>query len=328
MKAKSPEDPGMIAAIDRPRAISRTAGAAHCLAVLHRSCIPFAIFVLLLSPAIPARSQQSVPGADFVVGKPVIDMYRNPAAESDVVSQAIYGTDVLSLKKQANWYDIRTADGYTGWVQASDLLALVAGPYAANGKAVRIAELSANIYRDSDVTLHAPLLRLPWEARLETLPETASSSSRWIQVRLVDGRTGWVQRGDVRADFAPLDIEETLLLARRFLGITYTWGGVSSFGFDCSGFTQMLVRQRGIEMPRDANLQAAWSSVVPVKREDLQPGDLLFFGSSAAKITHTGMYIGDGEFIHDTTHGHPGVQISRLDDAPWTQLLVAARRIK
>ena len=327
MKAKSPEEPDMIATVHL-LAISRTACTAHSRAVLHRSCVRFAILVLSLLPMIPASAQQSVPGADFVVSKPVIDMYRNPTIESDVVSQAIYGTDVLSLKKQGDWYDIRTADGYTGWVQAADLLALDAGPYAADGKALRVTELSANIYRDPDVTLHAPLLRLPWEARLEVLPESASSSSRWIQVRLADGRLGWVQRGDVSADFAPLKVTETLLLARRFLGITYTWGGVSSFGFDCSGFTQMLMRQRGIEMPRDASLQAAWSSVIPVMREDLQPGDLLFFGSSAAKITHTGMYIGGGKFIHDTTHDHPGVQISGLDDPPWTQLLVAARRVK
>ena len=90
----------------------------------------------------------------------------------------------------------------------------------------------------------------------------------------------------------------------------------------------MLVRQRGIIMPRDADIQAAWSGVIPIDRKNLQPGDLLFFGGSASKITHTGMYLGNGEFIHDTTHGHPGVQISRLDDAPWTTLLVAARRVK
>ena len=90
----------------------------------------------------------------------------------------------------------------------------------------------------------------------------------------------------------------------------------------------MLVRQRGILMPRDADVQAVWSGVVPVERKDLHPGDLLFFGDSLAKITHTGMYIGGGEFIHDTTHEHPGVQISRLDDMPWTKLLVASRRVK
>jgi cell wall-associated NlpC family hydrolase len=90
----------------------------------------------------------------------------------------------------------------------------------------------------------------------------------------------------------------------------------------------MLERQRGFEMPRDADVQASWSGVIAVERKNLQPGDLLFFGSSPSKITHTGVYLGNGEFIHDTTRGHPGVQISRLDDMPWTQLLVAIRRVK
>jgi len=144
----------------------------------------------------------------------------------------------------------------------------------------------------------------------------------------VDGQTAWGQRGDVSAETAPLTIDAMLQLARKFLGVTYTWGGVSSLGYDCSGFTQMLERQRGIVMPRDADVQAAWSGLTTVERKDLRPGDLLYFGGSIAKITHTGMYLGNGEFIHDTTHDHPGVQISRLDDAPWTTLLVAARRVK
>lgn len=288
----------------------------------------FIFITLLLLPACSAAAQKSVPGADFVVTRPIINMYRSATAESDVVSQAIYGTDVLSFQKQPGWYDIHTADGYAGWVQASDVKALDAGAYAPDGKAVRVVELSANVYREPDVTRHAPMLRVPWETRLETVSGPTAGARRWIQVRLVDGNSAWVQRGDVSADFAPLSIADLLSLARRFLGITYTWGGVSSFGFDCSGFTQMLERQRGIEMPRDADLQAAWGGVIPVKREDLQPGDLLYFGGSPARITHTGMYIGNGEFIHDTTHDHPGVQISRLDDMPWTKLLVAARRIK
>jgi len=90
----------------------------------------------------------------------------------------------------------------------------------------------------------------------------------------------------------------------------------------------MILRERGFNMPRDADQQAAWSGVVPVERNDLQPGDLLFFGSSLKNISHTGMYIGDGQFIHDSTNGHPVVQISRLDDQPWTKLLVACRRAK
>jgi SH3-like domain-containing protein len=275
-----------------------------------------------------ARAQTPVPHADLVVAKPVINMYSKATADSDVVSQALYGTDVLSPEKQGDWYDIRTADGYKGWVQAADVKILNGSEYAPEGHSVRVVGKEINIYREPDVTRHAPLLQLPWESRLEPAADNAKNSERWLAVRLVDGQTAWVQRGDVSSEFKPLSIADALQLARKFLGTTYTWGGVSSLGFDCSGFTQMIERQRGIIMPRDADLQAAWSGVVPVDRKDLQPGDLLFFGSSADKITHTGMYIGNGEFIHDTTHDHPGVQIGRLDDMPWTRLLVAARRVK
>jgi cell wall-associated NlpC family hydrolase len=295
------------------------------LAILLQSGL-LALWILL--PLANAAAQKPVPRADMVVAKPVIDMFAKPSADSDVTSQAIYGAGVLSLEKQGDWTHIRTADDYTGWVRTSELRPLATGPYPAEGRLVKVAALGINVYREPDVTKHAPLLRLPWEALLESVPNAPGNTERWLQVRLVDGQTGWVQHGDVTSNSAPLSIGETLQLARRFMGITYTWGGVSSFGFDCSGFTQMLVRQRGIEMPRDADVQAAWSGVAPVDRKDLMPGDLLFFGSSPAKITHTGMYIGGGEFIHDTTHGQPGVQISRLDDEPWTHLFVAARRVK
>jgi hypothetical protein len=274
-----------------------------------------------------AVGQQSVPNPDYIVSRPVINMYSTASSESEVVSQALYGAGVLSLEKKSGWIRIRTGDDYTGWVAATDITPLQGG-YAPEVKAVRVAELSANLYREPSVIKHAPILNLPWEARLELIPGTVDKEGRWLQVKLVNGQIAYIEQGNVSADSAPLTIDQTIRLARRFLGITYTWGGVSSYGFDCSGFTQMLIRQRGIIMPRDADKQASWSGVVPVERKDLQPGDLLFFGASLTKITHTGMYIGNGEFIHDTTNTHPGVQISKLDDIPWTHLLVAARRVK
>jgi cell wall-associated NlpC family hydrolase len=117
-----------------------------------------------------------------------------------------------------------------------------------------------------------------------------------------------------------------VVLGKRFLGLPYTWGGRSSFGYDCSGFVQMLMRQRGYYIPRDADVQAAWSGFAPVKRAELRAGDVLFFGSEG-KITHTGMYIGKGQFIHATTHDHPVIQISPLNRY-WIKLLVAQRRVK
>lgn len=298
----------------------------HYKPKLKNACL--VLLALFLGWAELSPAQQSVANADFVVSQPVINMYKSATADSEVVSQVLYGTGVTSLEKQGSWIRIRTADNYTGWVAADDVKAQASTHYGPDVNSIRVTAVSANVYREPDVTQHAPILHLPWEAILETVPDAAQHDARWLKVRLVNGETGWVQHGDAGQKPAPLSIDETLQLAHRFLGITYTWGGVSSLGFDCSGFTQMLVRQRGIEMPRDADLQADWSGVTAVDRNDLQPGDLLFFGSNAARITHTGMYLGQGQFIHDTTHDHPGVQISRLDDMPWTKLLVAARRVK
>lgn len=255
-------------------------------------------------------------------------MYSKASLNADVVSQAIYGMKVVRLKSTSGWLDIRTPDNYAGWMQAAALRKQKDHVYATGDAVVRVSQLSANVYREGDVTRHAPLFTLPWESRLEVLPGKVGDGDRWLKVRLATGKLAFVQSGDVSSDFAPLTIDQTIAVAQKFLGVTYTWGGSSDFGFDCSGFTQMLMRQRGIIMPRDADLQAAWTGVIRVDRKDLQPGDLLFFGSAPDHITHTGMYIGNGQFIHDTTHAHPGVQISVLDDKPWTTLLVAARRAK
>ena len=162
----------------------------------------------------------------------------------------------------------------------------------------------------------------------DRVKELAKAPGVELHPDLPDLRSAWVQVGDVISDPKLLSIPETIALAKRFLGIPYLWGGRSSFGFDCSGFTQMLLRARGINLPRDADQQAAWTGVIAIERKHLQAGDLLFFGSSPKEITHTGMYIGDGQFIHDSTNDHPVVQISRLDAEPWTKLLVACRRAK
>jgi gamma-D-glutamyl-L-lysine dipeptidyl-peptidase len=291
-------------------------------------CLPGAFSQSSRDSQSPSSTSAHVANADYVVVKPVTNMYSKPSVQSDVVSQAIYGSNVMSLKGKWHWVHVKTDDGYTGWVQSSSLLKRKGQPYAAAGSVIQVAQLSANVYLEPDVTKHAPLLTLPWSARLEALPDKVGDTDRWLKVTLPDNRQAFVQKGDVSSDFTPLTVDQTIALAKKFLGVTYTWGGSSDFGFDCSGFTQMLLRQRGIIMPRDADLQAAWTGVAPIERNDLQPGDLLFFGDRADHITHTGMYIGNGQFIHDTTHEHPGVQISVLNDQPWTRLLVAARRPK
>jgi len=274
--------------------------------------------------AVVALFSAALPNA--VVLQPVANLYSRPSRDADVVSQAIYGANVAVLEETEGWAHIRTADEYTGWTPMASLLK--AGPYAVSSTSAEVQSLFAHIYREASVTRHAPLLTVPFETRLELTAEP-QGETHWYQVRLPDDRAGWVQSGDISLQSRKLGIPEMLEFSRRFLGLPYTWGGTSSFGYDCSGFSQMLARRRGISMPRDAQPQADWSGVAPVeRREDLRPGDLLYFGSSASHITHTGIYMGQGKFINATTHETPMVRIDDLGDPFWTGLLVAMRRIR
>lgn len=265
-------------------------------------------------------------GPSAVVVRPVANMCSAASEEANVVSQAIYGSNVVCLEEKGDWVKVRTPDEYTGWMPAAWLRR---GPaYATGERVAQVESLFANLYREPNVTRHQPVLTVPYETRLEVVAEPEKDQGRWIQLRLVDDRPAWVQRGDIALNAGWMSIEAVIALSKRFLGLPYLWGGTSSFGYDCSGFVQMLCRKRGVIIPRDAAPQARWEGVAPVQRADLKPGDLLYFGGSVEKISHTGMYIGDGQFINATTHERPMVQIDRLDDPHWTKLLVAARRLK
>ena len=262
----------------------------------------------------------------WVVMDPVANLHSSPARDADVVSQAIFGTNVEATETHEDWVRVRTPDSYLGWTTTTSLYWRESGRYATSGRVARVESLFANLYREPDVTRHQPLLTLPYEARLEVIEEPEAEDSRWIRIRLPDSREAWVQRGDVSFDHEPLTIDQSIELARRFNGLPYLWGGISTFGIDCSGFTQLLCRRRGIAIPRDSGPQARWNGAASVSPNELQPGDLLFFGKSAERITHTGMYIGNGEFIHATAYLRPRVQVNRIDDPHWLDLLVACRR--
>ena len=223
------------------------------------------------------------------------------------------------------------ASGHGSSNASSDASSDASSNASPHATVAQVENLAAHVYREPDVTKHAPLHTLPFDVRLQVLEEDPKNE-RWIEVRLPDQHKAWIQRGDV--SLAPSGtprvwtIPELIALSQRFLGRPYTWGGTSSFGYDCSGFTQMLCRRGGVLIPRDADVQAAWSGMTKLERTSLEAGDLLFFGEKASHITHTGFYLGDGRFIHSTVHGTPVIQISRLDDAPWTTLLVVCRRWK
>jgi len=120
--------------------------------------------------------------------------------------------------------------------------------------------------------------------------------------------------------------EEIVELALGYLGTRYVFGGTTPAGFDCSGFMQYVLRQFDVSVNRVSRDQAR--NGVQVSRSDLQPADLVFFAASpgGSRITHVGMYIGDGNFIHASTW-NTGVRLSNIHSDYHRVRFVTARRV-
>ncbi len=108
-------------------------------------------------------------------------------------------------------------------------------------------------------------------------------------------------------------------IAMQYLGVPYVWGGASPSGFDCSGFTMYVYAKIGVSLPHNAAMQYGYGS--PVSRENLQPGDLVFFSG----LSHMGLYIGGNQFVH-APHTGDVVKISSLTGW-YSDSYVGARRL-
>ncbi|WP_423599429.1 C40 family peptidase [Roseateles sp. MS654] len=120
---------------------------------------------------------------------------------------------------------------------------------------------------------------------------------------------------------------DLVLSAMNFLGVPYKRGGNSvNNGFDCSGFTRHIFEMSvGLVLPRRADEQAKMSSLIPIKKEDLKPGDLVFFNTMRATFSHVGIYVGEGKFIHSPRVGG-AVRVEDMREAYWAKRFTGGRR--
>ncbi len=299
-----------------------------------RTLIALAQIALLAAPALAPAWTPPDPAAAVVINA-VENMHRRSTDSSDVVSQAILGTNVKLLKKERNsagedWYEVETPDSYKGWIVDSALRVLGPGvrPYASSGRIFVVETLLANTYREPDVTKHKPVKVAPISAVLEIVGE---KGERWLEIGLPCGTRAWIQRGEGDVREAPWSwprrpVEETVALSKRFIGLPYTWGGTSPLGLDCSGFVQLLYKISGVPILRDADIQFEGSGLAEVPAGEEKAGDLVFFGSRS--IGHVGMMVDGDYFINATTHETPTVRIDRLKDEYWQKIYRGARRPK
>ena len=197
------------------------------------------------------------------------------------------------------------ADGISGWVPARQL---VTDPgfdrTAGQGDTAVVTATKTHLAEDRDGTRpHTPV---SFETRLPVLEKTGSA----VMVAVPGAEPAWLPADAVRVlgrGELPSDRTAAAVIAtgQRFLGLKYLWAGMSSYGFDCSGFTYSIYRHHGILLPRDSGPQLHSSGLPKVDRADLQAGDLVFFsmGRGAARIRHVAVYIGDGKIMHSPATG-------------------------
>lgn len=180
-----------------------------------------------------------------------------------------------------------------------------------------------------------------------TVATVLDKQGAWYELRFPKGTTGWV-RGDLLSAVAekpagsgsatpkstsvaalkPVNMSLAASLidtAKDMLGVRYRWGGTSRGGVDCSGLTTYVFSKHGIKLPRTSIEQSKIGQ--RVSKDELQPGDLLFFitGRRGSRINHVGIYIGDGKFIHSSSYRHQVVTTSLSD---YNSGYAGARRVK
>jgi cell wall-associated NlpC family hydrolase/L,D-peptidoglycan transpeptidase YkuD (ErfK/YbiS/YcfS/YnhG family) len=253
------------------------------------------------------------PSAPRTIDRPALGNPVNMAAWSRVLNttarlgldgkietQALFGEPVRTLAQRGSWTRVAVVDqptpidrvGYPGWVPTKQLTSSASFGGLLDGRVAVVAVPTAMLRGAGRP------LQMSFGTRLPVLGVSAGG----VQVATPGGGVGLLPRSsvDVARSGSPTPVptgEELVATARLFLGVRYLWGGTSAFGFDCSGLVNLIYREHGIVIPRDADAQALAGR--PVARDALEPGDLVFFATDppSPTISHVGMYVGDGKII-------------------------------
>jgi len=280
-----------------------------------------------------------------VVNLSVANLRTKPDHAAEMASQVLLGAQVDILQKVKGDYRIRTPEGYIAWVPTSSIVAMDESElqHWRNAKKVIFTNEYGKSYAQPIPT--AQVSDLVYGDILTLIGE----DDRYYTVSYPDHRKAYLKKDES----LPLSrwltsrtptADNVIASAKTMLGLPYLWGGTSTKGVDCSGFTKTAYFMNGFVIPRDASQQVLAGQAIDILDEEghfdaqkalrnLQPADLLFFAAGKdsnpnARVTHVALYIGNGTFIHSAG----SVRInSMLKDAPdyddfQTRTVVAAKR--
>ena len=160
-------------------------------------------------------------------------------------------------------------------------------------------------------------------AAQQTAQAAAARAARAAAQAQASARSGSLGVGNPFSGPIPGDRYSSVVgIAMRYLGVQYVWGGASPSGFDCSGLVMYVYAQVGVSLPHYTVAQYIYANSVSVPRDQLEPGDLVFF----AGLGHVGIYVGNGQFIH-APHTGDVVRIDSLSEGWYASEYDGAKRI-
>ena len=261
----------------------------------------------------------------------VANMRSYPDHAAEMVSQALMGTPLKVLEYENGWFRVQTPDLYIGWMEGNGLIRqsrIVFDVWKKSNRYVynRISGVALDVPDENGLVVT--------DLVIGDLFEVDDEIKDFLKIRLPDGRSGYVKKDECLSwkewTTRTPDVPTLISVGRRMMGLPYLWGGTSSKSADCSGFTKTLYYSQGIILARDASQQARYGEHPDFSNLNaLQPGDLLFFGRNAQHVTHVGLYMGNGKYIHDSGM----VRINSIDpnDPAYNlterRILVASSRI-
>lgn len=213
-----------------------------------------------------------------------------------IQSQLLYGEKVVVLEEKNGWVKVaipnqpssKNEQGYPGWVPRRQLN-IVSKDAILHNNNITIVTPTAFLFNENG----SPFLEVSYLTSLQLITE----ADNWYFVKTPHGPKR-VKKHEAIVGFLPPSRERVIKEAEKFLGLDYLWGGMTGFGFDCSGFSHSMLRVFGKNISRDASDQV--KEGLEVTMQDVAPGDLLFFAYEKGKgrVHHVGIYYGNGQMIH------------------------------